>query len=75
MATLLLEACDLRANKWGFDFLALHAYEDDVAARTLYSRAGYKVVALDPPWMSSWVGRKRRVLMAKKIGSDIESSF
>lgn len=66
VATLLLRACELLAMKWGFDYLVLHAYEDDAAARTLYARGGYRVIALDPMWMSTWVGRKRRVLMAKR---------
>lgn len=66
VATLLLRACELLAMKWGFDYLVLHAYEDDSAARTLYARGGYRVIALDPMWMSTWVGRKRRVLMAKR---------
>ncbi|KAH9541545.1 hypothetical protein CY35_14G070400 [Sphagnum magellanicum] len=67
VATLLLKACDLRASDWEFDWLVLHAYEDDVAARSLYSRAGYRVIAADPLWMTTWAGRKRRVLMAKGI--------
>lgn len=67
VATLLLRACDLLAMQWGFEYLVLHAYEDDMAARTLYARGGYRVIALDPLWMSTWVGRQRRVLMAKKI--------
>jgi ribosomal protein S18 acetylase RimI-like enzyme len=66
VATMLLRACELLAMKWGFDYLVLHAYEDDMAARTLYSRGGYRVIALDPMWMSTWIGRKRRVLMAKR---------
>lgn len=67
MATLLLKACDMRAREWNkLEYLVLHAYEDDMAARNLYTRAGYEVIASDPLWLSSWVGRRRRVLMAKK---------
>ncbi|KAG0581267.1 hypothetical protein KC19_4G238100 [Ceratodon purpureus] len=75
VATLLLRACELLAVKWGFDYLVLHAYEDDMAARTLYSRGGYRVIALDPLWMSTWVGRKRRVLMAKKTSRTSDSDL
>lgn len=51
--------------EWGFEYLALRAYEDDLGARQLYSSAGYRVVSGDPPWLSTWFGRKRRVLMIK----------
>ncbi|KAF7836437.1 ribosomal protein S18 acetylase RimI-like protein [Senna tora] len=65
IATTLLKACDMLSILWGFEFLALRAYEDDWGARTLYSNAGYKVVSRDPPWMT-WMGRKCRVLMIKR---------
>lgn len=65
IATALLEGCDKLANLWGFEFLALRAYEEDLGARTLYTNAGYKVVSRDPPWTSNWIGRKCRVLMIK----------
>ncbi|KAL5982902.1 hypothetical protein ACLOJK_016981 [Asimina triloba] len=68
VATALLKACDLLSLIWGFDYLALRAYEDDWGARKLYSNAGYRVVSGDPRWMTSWVGRKRRVLMIKQSG-------
>ncbi|XP_077231625.1 acyl-CoA N-acyltransferases (NAT) superfamily protein [Tasmannia lanceolata] len=66
VATVLLKACDLLSLLWGFDYLALRAYEDDSAALRLYSNAGYKVVSGDPRWMTTWIGRKRRVLMIKQ---------
>lgn len=68
VATVLLKACDLLSLLWGFDYLALRAYEDDSAACKLYSAAGYKVVSGDPIWMTTWIGRKRRVLMIKQSG-------
>ncbi|KAG5001116.1 hypothetical protein JHK87_022188 [Glycine soja] len=37
---------------WGFEFLALRAYEEDLGARKLYTNAGYQVVSRDPPWTS-----------------------
>lgn len=70
VATLLLKACDFLAFLWGFNYLVLRAYEDDVGARTLYARAGYKVVSQDPPWTSTWIGRKQRVLMVKKASNE-----
>ncbi|XP_031490980.1 uncharacterized protein LOC116258049 [Nymphaea colorata] len=72
VATVLLKACDLVAMLWKFDYLVLRAYEDDVGARKLYSTAGYRVVAKDPLWMTSWIGRRRRVLMIKKTPPDQE---
>lgn len=70
VATVLLKACDFMAFLWGFEYLVLRAYKDDVAARTLYSRAGYQVVTEDPPWASIWIGKKQRVLMVKRASND-----
>ncbi|CAA0330368.1 unnamed protein product [Arabidopsis thaliana] len=67
MASTLLKACDVLCYLWGFKLLALRAYEDDAAARNLYSNAGYSVVETDPLWTSTWIGRKRRVLMSKRF--------
>ncbi|KAF6167038.1 hypothetical protein GIB67_041293 [Kingdonia uniflora] len=66
VATVLLKACDLLSLLWGFDYLALRAYEDDSAARKLYTNAGYRVVSGDPVWMTTWIGKKRRILMIKQ---------
>ncbi|XP_061362861.1 GCN5-related N-acetyltransferase 10, chloroplastic [Gastrolobium bilobum] len=66
IATALLKACDMLSILWGFEFLALRAYEEDLGARKLYANAGYQVVSRDPPWSSYWIGRKRRVLMIKR---------
>ncbi|KAK1288552.1 hypothetical protein QJS10_CPB19g00192 [Acorus calamus] len=64
VATILLKACDALSLLWGFNYLALRAYEDDSAACNLYKNAGYRVVSRDPLWIT-WIGRKRRVLMIK----------
>ncbi|XP_002991978.2 uncharacterized protein LOC9645196 isoform X1 [Selaginella moellendorffii] len=69
VATALLQGVDLRASLWGFKHLILHAYEDDVRARRVYSKSGYKAVALDPIWASTWIGRRRRVIMTKRVPS------
>ncbi|KAL5196525.1 hypothetical protein ABZP36_000037 [Zizania latifolia] len=66
VGTALLKACDALALQWRHSFLALRAYEDDDGARGLYSKAGYRVVARDPGWVT-WVGRRRRVLMIKEL--------
>ncbi|XP_027353705.1 uncharacterized protein LOC113864316 [Abrus precatorius] len=66
IATALLKACDMLSILWGFEFLALRAYEEDLGARKLYANAGYHVVSRDPPWTSNWIGRKCRVLMIKR---------
>lgn len=67
VATVLLQACDLTALQWGFEFLVLQAYEDDKAARILYARAGYTVISSDPAWLSIWLGKRRRVTLAKRV--------
>ncbi|XP_057974079.1 GCN5-related N-acetyltransferase 10, chloroplastic [Malania oleifera] len=66
VGTVLLKACEALSFVWGFEFLALRAYEDDWGARTLYANAGYKVVSRDPVWVTTWIGRRRRVLMVKR---------
>ncbi|KAK1379365.1 GNAT domain [Heracleum sosnowskyi] len=66
VATALLKACDILSVQWSASYLVLRAYEDDLGARTLYTNAGYTVVSRDPPWSSTWIGRKRRVLMIKQ---------
>ncbi|KAJ0087258.1 hypothetical protein Patl1_07531 [Pistacia atlantica] len=69
IGSVLLKACDMLAIVWGFKYLALRAYEEDYGARKLYSKSGYEVVSGDPPWMSTWIGRKRRVLMIKRVNN------
>ncbi|MED6158856.1 hypothetical protein PIB30_036850 [Stylosanthes scabra] len=69
IATALLKACDKLSILWGYEFLALRAYEEDLGARKLYTNAGYHVVSRDPPWTSNWIGRKCRVLMIKRTSS------
>ncbi|RVW12225.1 hypothetical protein VitviT2T_028924 [Vitis vinifera] len=66
VATALLKACDMLSILWGFEYLVLRAYEDDLGARKLYSNSGYSVVSGDPPWTSTWLGKKRRVVMVKR---------
>ncbi|KAJ6798506.1 Uncharacterized protein M6B38_212295 [Iris pallida] len=68
IATVLLEGCDVVSRRWGLKHLALRAYEEDSAARKLYAKAGYAVVASDPHWVT-WFGKKRRVLMIKTFPS------
>lgn len=65
VGSVLLKACDVLSNLWGFKYLVLRAYEVDVGARRLYTKAGYRVVSSDPQW-TTWIGRKRRVLMIKE---------
>ncbi|KAK8951497.1 hypothetical protein KSP39_PZI004258 [Platanthera zijinensis] len=64
VGTVLLKACDVISQLWGHDYIALRAYEDDLAARQLYSKAGFKIVSADPHWIT-WLGRKRRLLLIK----------
>ncbi|KAJ9185831.1 hypothetical protein P3X46_005418 [Hevea brasiliensis] len=46
-------------------YLVLRAYEDDMGAPRLYSKAGYRVVSRDSQWIT-WIGRKPRVFMIKQ---------
>ncbi|CAN4087753.1 unnamed protein product [Withania somnifera] len=70
VATALLKACDVLARFWGFEYLVLMAYEDDFGARKLYTNAGYKVVSADAPWKTTWIGRRRRVVMVKQVSHE-----
>ncbi|PSS31812.1 Acyl-CoA N-acyltransferase protein [Actinidia chinensis var. chinensis] len=67
VATTLLKACDMVSVLWGYGYLVLRAYEDDWGALKLYGNAGFTIVAGDSPWTTTWIGRKRRVLMIKPI--------
>ncbi|XP_058206258.1 GCN5-related N-acetyltransferase 10, chloroplastic-like isoform X2 [Rhododendron vialii] len=69
VASALLKACDMVSILWGFEYLVLRAYEDDLGALKLYGNAGYRIVSADPPWMTTWIGRKRRILMIKRHSS------
>ncbi|XP_047322621.1 uncharacterized protein LOC124926437 isoform X2 [Impatiens glandulifera] len=73
IATALLKGCDILSTVWGFKYLVLRAYEDDIGALKLYTSAGYMIVSGDPPWLTSWIGRKRRVLLVKR--TNVVSSF
>ncbi|KAI3783675.1 hypothetical protein L1987_42761 [Smallanthus sonchifolius] len=66
VASVLLKSCEMLARFWGYKYLVLRAYEDDLGARMLYTNAGYKIVSSDPVWTTSWIGRRRRVLMIKQ---------
>ncbi|KAK3003166.1 hypothetical protein RJ639_019851 [Escallonia herrerae] len=66
VASALLKGCDVLSVRWGYHYLALRAYEDDWGARKLYTNAGYRIVSGDPPWMTTWIGRRRRILMIKR---------
>ncbi|KAJ9545858.1 hypothetical protein OSB04_025565 [Centaurea solstitialis] len=66
VASVLLKACEMVAVLWGYKYLVLRAYEDDLGARKLYTNAGYTIVSGDPVWTTSWIGRRRRILMLKQ---------
>lgn len=66
VASVMLKACEMLANIWGYKYLVLRAYEDDLGARKLYTSAGYMMVSGDPVWTTSWIGRRRRILMIKE---------
>ncbi|KAG5616968.1 hypothetical protein H5410_016792 [Solanum commersonii] len=70
VATALLKACDVLARFWRFEYLVLRAYEDDFGAQQLYANAGYIVVSGDAPWKTTWIGRRRRVLMVKQVSPE-----
>ena len=68
VATALLKACEAISTLWGYEYLALRAYENDWGARALYENAGYRVVSGDAPWVAL-IGRRRRILMIKRCSS------
>ena len=72
MASALLEAVEKRALEWSFEYLVLHVHEDNIAARRLYQKAGYMAIDLDPVWPTKLLGRKRRVLMAKRTNGYLD---
>lgn len=67
IAIALLRSCEQVAQRWGIYELHLHVMEDNLAARSLYRKAGFSVVqAEDSP--ASWLGlQARRLLMHKTL--------
>ncbi|GJZ92167.1 acyl-CoA N-acyltransferase [Tanacetum coccineum] len=59
VASVLLKACETLARVWGYKYLVLRAYEDDIGARKLYMNARYRLVLGDPIWTRNWIGRRR----------------
>ncbi|GMH00355.1 hypothetical protein Nepgr_002194 [Nepenthes gracilis] len=72
IATVLLKACERISILWGYKYLVLRAYEDDLGARALYMNAGFQVVSGDPFWVAwcysqLWARRRWKNEMGKNL--------
>ena len=65
IASSLISNSERIATEWGFKYIALHVYLKNSEARELYTRCGYKVVAVDP-WFK-FSGDRQRELRVKML--------
>ncbi len=74
VAQKLLQTCEEFVLDRGFHDLYLHVLDDNVAAKQLYFKAGYRLKQADPLWCHWLLKQPRRVLLHKKLTqSDISS--
>ncbi|HEY9734689.1 MAG TPA: GNAT family N-acetyltransferase [Trichocoleus sp.] len=72
VALQLLKACERVALDWGFSDLYLHVMEDNLQARPLYCKAGYRLVQVNElPWLRY---APRRLLMHKPLAKPADSA-
>jgi ribosomal protein S18 acetylase RimI-like enzyme len=69
LATQLLEQAEKTALTWGCRTMLLHVDSAEKGGLSLYKRAGYRTVGLEPPWMPLVQLRPsvRLLLMAKRV--------
>ena len=67
IAQQLLKACEQVAYEWGFQELSLHVMENNIEARRLYQKTGYRLY--QPEYsLAAWLwGKPKRLLMLKKL--------
>lgn len=74
IAYLLLRACDRIAADWGFEDLYLHVMEDNLGARHLYHKAGFRLVRPAEtvlPWHRHY---PQRLLMHRPLADAAETA-
>lgn len=67
VASDLLQAAEHKAREWGHEVVSLHVHTSNQTAREVYERAGYNVLAIEPAFTTTMVGRPRRILMVKDL--------
>ena len=67
VATSLMRAAERVSRSWGFRWVALHVYESNASAVTLYQRCGYTVVDDDCSQPMEVIQGKKRLLMTKRM--------
>ena len=71
VAQQLLSACEQVAFEWGFQELYLHVMEDNMEARRLYQKTGYRLYQSEYG-LATWLwGKPKRLLMLKKMPSRV----
>jgi ribosomal protein S18 acetylase RimI-like enzyme len=65
IATALLQSCEQLAQRWQVCELHLHVMEDNLAAQTLYHKAGFRIAQTEET-PASWIGIQARRLLLRK---------
>lgn len=67
VGTALVRGAETLASEWGFDFVALHVFETNVAALRAYEKCGYDVVerCARTPW--DVVKNQTKLLMVRRV--------
>lgn len=63
----LLLACEQTVGQWGFQDLYLHVLENNLPARELYAKAGYRLHRIDPLWTTCLFKQPQRLLLYKRL--------
>lgn len=67
IAQKLLLKCEQVALEWGFQELSLHVLENNIQAKQLYSKNGYRQSQMETSLWDCLFKRPKRVLLSKRV--------
>jgi ribosomal protein S18 acetylase RimI-like enzyme len=71
IAGSLLTKCEQIAFEWGFEEIFLHVLDDNLSAKKLYLKKGYKLEQTDFTLESFVFGRPKKLLLKKKLNPTV----